>query len=108
MMRSSFVTFAKDLYYELPTQQRHGAGGEQNSAGSAAFVNAFRAVIDGNSDCLILNHPHYFRYSADYMTELLWRCHLFNDEMALFLLSENYQRFYIQPAAVTPAGRRLH
>lgn len=108
----SFVSTLKDLYYQgrrlrsaapaanMPTYELSAhwepktVDVDSNAAASGAFVNAMRAICDGNSHYLALNHPYYARYSEEYARELMWRCHLFNDALAFYLLQENYRNFF--------------
>lgn len=91
--RNTFVSVIKDLYYE---QHRVlGLGHYADADGSTAFVNAMRAICDINSDAISESNPYWFPYSSLQQDRLYWRVILFRDELALFLLRENANKFFM-------------
>lgn len=73
-----------------------------NHAGIAAeqpikidlFGWAWDVVVAGNSEMMREPHPHVWPYSRWRQRNLFWRCTLFQDQLALWLLRENVGKFY--------------
>lgn len=94
IQRNTFVSVMKDLYYaQCESIKQLG-----NVSGSTRFVHCMRAVLDGASQFIAEAHPHYGPYSHQRQDELYWRITLFNDELALWLLRENANKFFDAPA----------
>lgn len=55
----------------------------------------WNAIVDGKSHFVRNANPHLAGFSETHLKSLMWRVVIFQDDLALWVLQENYNLFFV-------------
>ena len=66
-----------------------------NALAFNTWSSYWNAIVDGQSNFMRNANPHLAGFSEAHLKSLMWRAVIFQDDVALWLLQENYNLFFI-------------